>query len=223
MIHDMFKATLLIVSANDISIQLLKSEIGSFLRIFSCWHSSLPSLLDFNSRLFLKSSSSLRHHSHQPHLTSHLSYWNGFLIRLPASFPACFSDWFFSTQQLGWSLKSTNWFLSLLCSKLFMISHWTEDKFQNPEVEGPINLDTFCHVYFPSCVHSPITHCGSSMQTFSQVFKCFKSFSTLWISILLLGAAWNVFIPFLEIIPTSFFWAPVNVISSKRTFLDLES
>ena len=102
-------------------------------RILNPWTTrEVPGLFDINSKMFLTSSSSLRHHSKSatPHLSLDLLKW------VPnwssCFFPAFFSKWFFSTQQLEWSLKSTNWILSLLCSEFFMISHWTEDKIQNP-------------------------------------------------------------------------------------------
>lgn len=81
--------------------------------------------------MFLKLSSILSATLNQPYLLSHLSNWTGFLIGFPASSPVP-SPNNSSAQKLEWSLNNINWIMSLLSLKYFMVSHWTEDKIQNP-------------------------------------------------------------------------------------------
>lgn len=142
------------------SAHWLESEIDSFPRVSSGCSQSWPSLPDFNSNVSPRSSTPLRCLP-QLYLFSYLSYWKGFLVGLPASFCAFFSNPFFGIKQLQ-------------CS-------------------GSVNSNTSCRVSLTSAATPPLTHQGPGVWASSQVFRCYKSFSILWIAILLLGMCVSFF------------------------------
>ena len=155
----------------------------------SYWNQKLTAFLGFSYAdsdhyhvsLTLTLKCSLRHPVlwdttlNQLDLISHLSYWHGFLIGLLASFPALFSNRFFSTKQVKWSLKKKKkkkkWILSLLCSKVPPL-----DWGQSPKsLRGRTYkfAPNFCHIDVPTCVH-PSCHSlwliHTALLTGSQMF-----------------------------------------------------
>lgn len=103
--------------------------------------------------------------------------------------------------------------MSLLCSKFFIVSHWTEKKVSYCWVEESVSSYTASSLpTFQPVVSLPLTQ-------WFRAFKCCKTFSTLWIIILPLEYAWNVFIPFLNFHPSLGF--SINDIPLRQFFWTL--